>query len=511
MKKLLAHKATPIVLAALCAAMLVAVLWRVFDVGKRITVASAVRDLGSSRNVDKARTSLELVNDRAYVLDALQGALDEQGGSVAGKECILQTLSMFHQPRVLPRSLESASATTRRAAAWLLHGDAELRERCGEVALEWLRDEKASDRWRAAFVCKELKLAEARPTLLEIAQRDPRNPEELQLFRRALEALQEPRPKELIERLLAMAANDELPADLRSAALDAVDRYPEAPRDRVMDLMIACLEDAGTPANVRQKAALGLKSFKSERAWQALEKTLVSEAGEDLVLQRQCLYALGFTLPLDRLKQLLLDRRVYRHPYYGIRSDVANALALMNVREGITLDIMCDYLVDEDPKDRDHLVRREAYLTLWVLTGTAYGVPQQELFRFQPRPVVDVERVRDALFHFGQNRLPTISPDQMKAVMGIVGDLDLMQKARHTYGQTLKPQILAKWEEDAKKAGPPEETTKPTAVGPQPPKPVSPGAPQPPKEPGGAADEHEEKPADEPKSSGEAEKKPADE
>jgi hypothetical protein len=59
----------------------------------------------------------------------------------------------------------------------------------------------------------------------------------------------------------------------------------------------------------------------------------------------------------------------------------------------------------------------------------------------------------------------------VQAVTRIVGDLALMQKARHTYGQTLKPQILAKWQEEAEKAQKPEEPAKPPAVGPQPPKP----------------------------------------
>jgi hypothetical protein len=204
---------------------------------------------------------------------------------------------------------------------------------------------------------------------------------------------------------------------------------------------------------MRKKAALSLKRFPEERAWSVLEKALLSETEEDHILQRQCLFALGESLPLDRMRKLLLDPRVYRNPYFGVRTDVATALAALNVREGIALDILCDYLVDEDPQDRDHAVRQDAWLSLWVFSGIAYGIEEQDLFRFPPRPFVDLEQAREFLFRHAQMR-PGITVQQASAVKKMVADLAQMQKVRHTFSQTLKTQILAKWREEAEKAAP---------------------------------------------------------
>ena len=58
-----------------------------------------------------------------------------------------------------------------------------------------------------------------------------------------------------------------------------------------------------------------------------------------------------------------------RHRYFGIRTDVAVGLGAMNVRERVALDILLQYLVDEDATDTMVNVRTEGWLSLWTLTG----------------------------------------------------------------------------------------------------------------------------------------------
>jgi hypothetical protein len=177
------------------------------------------------------------------------------------------------------------------------------------------------------------------------------------------------------------------------------------------------------------------------------------------IVQRNCLYSLGMMSPSDaavaeryreRLIQLLLDRRVYHSPYFATRVDVTTALCALNVREPIVIDIMADYLVDEDKDDKEHLVRQQAWLTLWTLTGERLDdVPRPELFDRPPPPFTDREAMRDALFNRGKR--PGIDRDRNAAVAMAAKDLAWMQKARQVY-QSGKARIVERWRSEAAKA-----------------------------------------------------------
>ena len=43
--------------------------------------------------------------------------------------------------------------------------------------------------------------------------------------------------------------------------------------------------------------------------------------------------------------------------------------------------LLLDYLVDEDPQDKTHIVRSEAWLTLWTLTGEMRGIDGRDARR----------------------------------------------------------------------------------------------------------------------------------
>jgi len=478
MKQFLQGKAGTAILVILAATAIAAGIWYVFDLGKVFAVSSAIKDIEEGRNVAQARADLEQINDRAYVLDRIENAVTEDDGTIRSKVNLLNTLGVFNQPRALYRALEAPSVTAQRAACALLFGSPEHKERCAEIAIAWLRDEGAGERSQAALICGQLDLEAARPVFLEILAKEPRTQDDLRLFQQALGAMRGAETPGLAERLLGYVEDGEAAEELRGVALEAIVRMKDAPRDRVLESTLALLRDPKTPKILRSKAALGLREFREERAWEALEKVLLAEDEQDRILQRNCLYGLGQTAPIDRVKRLLLDRRVYQNPYFGIRVDVATALAALNVREGITIDIMCDYLVDEDAADRDHIVRQDAWLTLWVLTGTPFGIPEQELFRYPPRAFPDPEDAREFLFRRSSLR-PGITREMAEAVERLAQDLTKMQQIRHTFGQTLKPKVVEKWRAEAqaaeKKDEEPEETVPPQG-------PVAPeGPPQPPK------------------------------
>jgi hypothetical protein len=431
------------------------------------TIDRAIADIAAGRRVAEARTTLETCGNRALVLSRLSAAVEDDSYGVTGKANLLTTLSMLEQPRALREALDSKSVTTQRAACHLLWGDAGLKTRCGEIALAWLEDEQADDRAMAVAICGRLDGEGARPLLLGIVAKDPKTESERKLFQQALAAIKDPKPKELVERLFVLAADAKMDPDIRGIALESLQRMKEGPRDRVLQLSVGILADAGADRILRCKAALGLRRFPEDRACQALEAVLLSEKEEDRILQRNCLYSLGQMEPegpavarryLDRLRQLLTDRRVYRNPYFAMKVDVATALAALNARDPATLDIMCEYLVNEDEQDREHLVRQEAWLTLWTLTGTKLeDLPEPELFEVPPEPFPDPVDARGHLFRRAHHR-PGITTRQSAMVARIAADLPRMKRTRETY-QGLRAKILEQWRVEAEKAkaaeGPP--------------------------------------------------------
>ncbi|MCK6458967.1 MAG: hypothetical protein L6Q95_03640, partial [Planctomycetes bacterium] len=415
-------------------------------------IDAAIADIAEGRNAAQATMTLAGIEDGERVVRKLVAAAEDESRDVRGKANLLAALAQLDGPDAPRRALHSGSPTTRRAACMLLWNDPERKARCGEIALDWLRDEAAPDRATAAAICGRLDLDEAQPVLLAIVAREATTGAERRLLALALSAIRDPKPRELVERLLALAADKAAHGEIRGIALETLQSMKVAPRE-LLGLSTAILGDPAADRILRMKAALGLREFPEDRAWQALEAVLLSEKEEDRILQRNCLYSLGQMAPpddtlsrkyLDRLRSLLLDRRVYGNPYFAVKVDVATALSALDARDPVTLDIMGDYLVDEDPKDKEHLVRQEAWLTLWTLTGTRLpDVPEPELFATPPRPLPDPLEAREHLFRRAHYR-PGITSRQTAVVAGIAADLDRMRKTRETY-LGLREAILEQW------------------------------------------------------------------
>jgi len=92
---------------------------------------------------------------------------------------------------------------------------------------------------------------------------------------------------------------------------------------------------------------------------------------------RAALHALGRTLPREALERLLLDEAVMRHGAAGVRRDAACALGVLGTRQADALLALLD--------DGDFTVARAAWISLWMVTGRAFGLEDDEQFREAPR------------------------------------------------------------------------------------------------------------------------------
>ena len=457
--------------------------WSKLEVGNRVTKWQALEDICSGRAVAQGRQNLLDLNDRAGVLRAIREKLAESGDTIRCKKNYLQTLSpqYFNQPRTIDRALDSEQEATRRAAASLRYGDPLLKDRCAEVALAWLRDPAADSRHDAVLMCRHLRLKEAIPTLLEVLDTVPETSDELQLVEHSLAALRDFKPTGLSEKLLAIVANESLDERMRGAALETLGRLEDAPREKVQAIAIRLLSDRGEDSLMRGKAvtALSGKPYANETTWNALEAAVLDEKETDGIIQRMCLNALGSTGDLDRLEKLLFNRRVYTNPYFGFRIDVAAALSGLNLRERVAFDILCEYLVDDDPDDTTFKVRQEAWLSLWTLAGDTYGrfygLAQPEIFQRAPKPLRDREMARHYLWRTETTR-PGVSRAQITVLRQLTRDLKSMKRIREEF-EKRRPEILDRWEQERKiEETPPAPPIKEKEA-------VVPQGPPPPKEP----------------------------
>jgi len=473
------------ILAIAAVLLVVWVAWNFFQVGDRMSKWQALENICSGRAVAQGRQDLLGLNDRAGVLQALREKLADSGDTVRCKKNYLQTLSpqYFNQPRTINRALDSGQEATRRAAASLRYGDPELKERCAEIALAWLRDPEADSRYDAVLMCRHLRIKEAVPTMLEFLDMVPETADELQLIEHSLAALRDFKPTGLSDKLLGLVANESLNERMRGAALETLGRLDDAPREKVQEVAIRLLSSRAENTFMRAKAANALrgKAYANEATWNALEAIVLQEEETNGIIQRMCLNALGSTGAMDRMGKLLFDRRVYRNPYFGFRIDVAAALSALNMRERVAYDILCEYLVNDDPADSAFKVRQEAWLSLWTLTGETYGrfygLPQSELFLRAPKPMRDKELARHYLWRTETTR-PGVTQDQLAVLRKLTPDLKQMQRIREEF-EKRKAEVFDRWEQERKadeeKTAPPaeekdkeEETIEPQ--GPQPPK-----------------------------------------
>jgi hypothetical protein len=245
------------------------------------------------------------------------------------------------------------------------------------------------------------------------------------------------------EDLAKLVANDELPDGKRVAALEALGRLDDAPREKVQEIALGLLGNRAESTLMRGKSVVLLlgKPYANERTWDALEATLLHPEEKDGIVQRMCLNSLGSQAPLDRLVKLLARREVHRHAYFAFRIDVASAVSALNLREEFAFDILCEYLVDEDPADERFQVRQEAWLSLWTLTGKAYGVRGD--FERRPKRFRNRESARPYLWRIEYLR-PGVGREHLAALKRVTPDLEQMRAIREAY-RKLRPMQLAIW------------------------------------------------------------------
>ncbi|MHC4972800.1 MAG: HEAT repeat domain-containing protein [Planctomycetota bacterium] len=468
------------ILAVLVVAVLVWLAWNYFRVGDRVTKWQALEDICSGRAVAQGRQDLLDLNDRAGVLEALREKIAESGDTIRCKKNYLQTLSpqYFNQPRTINRALSSEQEATRRAAASLRYGDPVLKDRCAEIALAWLKDPEADSRHDAVMICRHLRLEEAVPTLLAVLDLVPATADELQLVEHSLAALKDFKPEGLSDRLLEIVGNEDLDERMRGTALETLGRLDDAPREKVQEVAIRLASRRDEDTLMRGKAISSLrgKRFANETVWAALEAIILDEKEKNGIIQRMCLETLGASVDLDRLEKLLFDRRVYTNSYFGFRIEVAAELGALNLRERVAFDILCEYLVDDDPQDTAFKVRQEAWLSLWTLAGETYGrfygLPQAEIFQRAPKPLRDRELARHYRSRTEHTR-PGVSRDHINVLRQLTPDLKKMKRIREEF-EKRRAEVLERWERQRKEeeaAQKPPEKEEPPAVppGPQPP------------------------------------------
>ena len=421
MKKLLSKKAAKTVAGVAIAALAILIIWNVFDVGTRMRLSGAIDDILAGQNVAQARETLREVAEetdggRSHVLGKLKEAMQEETHSIQGKMALIDTFSFFKETRPQRRALQSDSVSSRRAAAWKFHGDKTEEATIRPIVIDWIKDESADRRNLAAMIVHKLKIKECVPVLLAAIGSVAETDDDLMFATQCLDALAGFKPAGFTERLMEIAQDERQHSMLRGKAFNVVVRMDDAPIEKLQTLMLTILKNPESNNLLRNKAAsvLGRTKFGSADVWGVLEEVLLSKGG-DGVVQRTCLYALGNTAPLDRIKNLLLDRRVYNHPYFGIRVDVATGLAALHVQEKIALEILCRYMEDDDKDDLDILVPQEGILSFWALTGMARGVAEQRLFQRLPKPIMGDKAVRDYLWRPAYFR-PGVSKQMVEAV-----------------------------------------------------------------------------------------------
>ena len=116
------------------------------------------------------------------------------------------------------------------------------------------------------------------------------------------------------------------------------------------------LKDKSTGKILRMRAVqeLTADAYNTPDTVEAVERVLLSD-DESHTVQRACLRCAARFGGHERIKELLHDRRVYKHPYTFIRHDVSVGLQAMEMRDKLSFDILCDYLVDDSQDDSRHI------------------------------------------------------------------------------------------------------------------------------------------------------------
>ena len=437
-----------IVAGVAIAVFLIYTLANAFDVPTRWTVHRAIKRIEAGREVGKAIQELKGLDNRQLVVEALKSRLDDDG-TVSAKIEILKTLSVFKETRAVRRAASSNELSTRRAAVWFRSDVARNDPGTPKLLLDWLKDTDADARNRAVILITRLELRDAEPELLKILDSAPQSNEDVELVRASLRALGKFKAEGLTPKLTELFSNDDMPEAVRAEALETLSNTADVKRETVLDKALAVLANKSNSTFLRAKMTSILRrpSWGSKEVWDALEKVILDESDSDHVAQRTCLAALGNSAPMDRVRNILLDRRIYRHPYFGVRIDVATGLAALGVREQVAIEILCDLLVDDDPDDTQKMVRSEAFLSLWTLTGVCNGIREKELFTRRPTLIRNPEDAREYLWKASFLR-PGVTQAQVAAVRRAVTDMAKAKEIRDIY---VAPRSLQAFESAWKK------------------------------------------------------------
>jgi hypothetical protein len=380
-------------------------------------VAWALESLLDYRKIKEARRILIAHPDAEEVVEAAKAALERDTPSVRGKQEILKLLLRMQRRNLVEAAIGSPADSTKRAAAYTLHSAPEFAERARGVVLDWLRDRTAYDRDWAVILSWKMKIGEALPVLQAMMEDPITSP---LLLTHVLTALAAKPTPEFKRALLERLRNPELDTSRVAAFLRAARRVPDIDA-RVAGASWLKRPEAG--GLVRNLAALLVKDPS------VLRGVLLDAAEKDWIVQRSCLRQLLEILDTKSLHSLAREERVARHPYFAIRVDVAVLLACVPTTEEADLAILREYLVDEDPKDTQLLVRQEGWLSLWTVTGVMHGVNEAALFSTPP-PRGDLKRgLMPAFARHG------VSNAMVEALKVLSADLAHMRKVRAAYSR----------------------------------------------------------------------------
>ncbi len=447
MKNMLKHPVASVGLVLGITAVVVAILWNTLDLGTVLSIHNNVDDLANGRNLPVARSELKKT-PRGPTIEALKEALDDNDGTPGGKYQVLLLLDEFKETRAVARAIESSVLSTQRGAAYYSQSPKGDSTRACEIAVKWLDDSGAADRRLAILILRANKRREAIPQLKQIIENEGTNAQSAAEVIRAIDALNYMEAEGIGPMILKLAGNKSIDARVRAEALRVLTHRDDTPRDELRALLTDIVKDKKAPSSMRSNALamLGSPANATPEIWELLKSILLDPDEPDEIFQRIALDALRRSYPLDKLAELILDRRVYDHRYFGVRTDVACAIGNLRIKSRLALDVLTQMLVDDDARDYTDNVPRQAWISWWLLSGLTYGASHPERFRKVPAKITTEEYLRDYLFAIQHANQPTISVAQVRALDGFTMDVEDI-KLRNTAPKEYQRLKAAKYAE----------------------------------------------------------------
>ncbi|MHC4953281.1 MAG: HEAT repeat domain-containing protein [Planctomycetota bacterium] len=475
MKKMLKNPAVSVGGLVTIAVIAGVVAWNALDLGTAWTIQSRVDDLVHARNIEAARQQL-VQTPRGPTIEALKASLTTETGTPWGKVQVLQLLSQFNEVRAIRRAIGSDVLSTKRGAAYLRQTDKRSKDDVKKVALDWLKDGDSTDRRLAVIILRTTDARETIPDLMQVLDSEGRKAKSAAVVIRVLDALGHFQAEGIADPIMALAKDESVESAVRAEAFRVLTFLDAAPRDELRTLLMTVARDKNSPSDMRHHAValLGKPQNATEEAWEILKNILFDPDEKDEIFQRTALRSLTASYPLDKLGEVILDRRVYTHRYFGIRTDVASGLGNLRVKSRLALQVLTELLVDDDPRDLSDNVPRQAWISYWMLSGISYGASRPELFRTVPKRMNSDEMMREYVYSI-QYGNPAISEAQCRALDGFTisqedsglrktqpKEYERMKTAKFDEAKkisaTLRDKIevvVKRWEDEEKKSTPP--------------------------------------------------------